>query len=135
MAERTLFLSKLIGVYCIVLAIAMAMNKVATLQMIGALLNDPPVLYVLGSAVTVAGLAIVLQHNRWSGLAAVLVTLIGWAALVKGLLFLLFPPNGASGIGLWGVPYERFYYADVAIAFALGSYLAYYGFTARRAAL
>jgi hypothetical protein len=132
MGERTIFLSKLIGVYCVVLAIAMALNKAATLQMVGALLRDAPVLYVLGSIITAAGLAVVIQHNRWSGLPAVLVTIIAWAALVKGLLFLLFPPNAAVGIALWGVPYQRFYYADVVVAFVLGSYLAYYGFTARR---
>ena len=34
----------------------------------------------------------VLAHNEWSGSArAIIVTVIGWLTLIKGLLFLLLP--------------------------------------------
>jgi hypothetical protein len=133
MTERTIFLSKLIGVYCIIVGVTMALNKTATVQMVTALVNDAPLLYVFGLTVTAAGLAIVIAHNRWSSLAAVLVSIVGWGALIKGLLFLFLPPSAAGGITVWGVPYERFYYGDVVLALVLGCYLAYRGFTARRA--
>lgn len=135
MAASTIFLSKLIGVYCILLSIAMALNKNATLQMVTALLHDAPVLYVLGSTIAVAGLAIVIAHNRWTGAVAGIVTIVGWSTLLKGLLFLYVPPNSAGGIAVWGMPYQRLYYIDVLVALVLGIYLAYHGFTARRGSL
>lgn len=38
-----------------------------------------------------AGLAVVMNHDLWVADARVLVTLIGWAALLSGVLFLLVP--------------------------------------------
>ena len=132
MSERTAFLSKLIGIFCILVAISMALNKAATLQMVASLVNDAPVLYVFGLTIVAAGLAIVLRHNVWSGGALpVIVTLIGWMTLLKGLLFLFAPPPVAAGIAVWGGAYQQFYYLDVMVALILGAYLTYGGFTSK----
>jgi hypothetical protein len=44
-----------------------------------------PVVYLSGTLLFVAGLAIVRVHNRWMGDWTVLVTLIGWFAIFGGL--------------------------------------------------
>jgi putative exporter of polyketide antibiotics len=129
MSDRTVFLSKLIGIYCILVAISMAVNKDAMLQMVTALVHDAPVLYVFGLTIVAAGLAVILSHNVWAGGAVpVIVTLVGWLALLKGLLFLFVPPPAAAGIAIWGTPYQNYYYVDVALALILGIYLTYEGF-------
>lgn len=46
----------------------------------------PPVVYLSGVLMLVAGLAIVRAHNIWVRNWTVLVTLTGWFALVLGLL-------------------------------------------------
>ena len=47
-------------------------------------------MFVLSIIIVAAGLAMVLAHNIWSGGAqAVVVTLVGWLTLIKGLLYLL----------------------------------------------
>ena len=44
-----------------------------------------------------AGLAIVLSHNRWrGGPLPIMVTLFGWASLIKGSLLLLLSPAAES---------------------------------------
>ena len=54
-----------------------------------------PVLLFAGVFALIVGLAIVLGHNVWSGGAApAIVTLVGWASLVKGLLILFLPGPG-----------------------------------------
>ena len=129
MSARTAFLSKFIGVYCILVGLAMAMNKQATVVMVVTIVHDAPVLFVFGLLIVGAGLAIVLSHNIWSGGALpIIVTLIGWLTLLKGLLFLFLPPPAAVGIFLWGPLYENLFYLDVAIALILGIYLTYEGF-------
>jgi len=129
MSARTAFLSKLIGIYCMLIGIAMGINKQTAIQTVIMLVHDAALLFVFGLIVVAAGLAIILTHNVWSGGAVpVIVTLIGWASLLKGLAFLLLPPPAAVGIVVWGPAYEHFFYLDVALAFVLGVYLTYSGF-------
>jgi hypothetical protein len=45
----------------------------------------PPVVYLSGALLFVAGLSIVRVHNRWVAGWPVLVTLIGWFAILLGL--------------------------------------------------
>jgi hypothetical protein len=132
MSGRTIFLSKLIGIYCILIAIPMAVNKQANIQMVTALVDDAPVLYLLGVTIVAVGVAMILSHNIWSGGALpVIVTLVGWLTLIKGLLFLFFPPPAAAGVILWGNAYRQYYFVDVALALILGAYLTYGGFKAK----
>jgi putative exporter of polyketide antibiotics len=89
MSPRTLFLSRLIGLYCILIALSMITRKQATLESITTLLHNPSMMFVLGAITLIAGLAMVLAHNIWSGGAlAVVVTLVGWVSLLKSLLLL-----------------------------------------------
>lgn len=53
--------------------------------------RDPALIFVSGFPLFVAGLAIVRAHNRWEGSWTVLVTVVGWLALLSGLSRILFP--------------------------------------------
>jgi len=132
MSARTAFLGKLIGIYCILISLAMIVHKQATLQTVIDLVHNAPVLYVFGLIVVAAGLAVILSHNLWSGGALpVIITLIGWLTLAKGLLFLFLPPPAAVGILIWGSAYEQYFYVDAVFALILGIYLTYAGFSSR----
>jgi hypothetical protein len=52
--------------------------------------RDPVLIYIVGIAVFVTGLAIVQRHNVWRGWP-VAVTVFGWLILVAGLVRMLFP--------------------------------------------
>ncbi len=52
----------------------------------------PPVVYLSGALIFVAGLSIVRVHNRWTGGWPVLVTVAGWFAILLGL-FRMFAPG------------------------------------------
>ena len=58
--------------------------------------TDPPLIFVSGILLFVAGLAIVRAHNRWSGGWPAIVTLLGWLALLGGLSRILFPTRLAG---------------------------------------
>jgi len=129
MQSRTQFLSRLIGLYYILVAIAMTIHRRSTLETVTALLHNPSLMLVLGVITLSAGLAIVLAHNIWSGGAvAVLVTLTGWAALIKGLLFLFLPPEAETGFFLNTLHSEQLFYLYMAIALVYGVFLTYGGF-------
>jgi hypothetical protein len=107
----------------------MVTHKQATVETVTALVHNPPVLFIVGVIALGVGLAMILGHNVWSGGAlAVVVTLIGWLALVKGLLFLFLSPDAAVGFFLGGLRYEQLFYLYASISFVLGVYLTYGGF-------
>jgi hypothetical protein len=54
----------------------------------------------------------------------VIVTLIGWGSLIKGLLSLFMPQTTLAG-WLGGPGYEQMYYISPAISLVLGLYLIY----------
>jgi hypothetical protein len=58
--------------------------------------RDPPLILESGFLLFVAGLAIVRAHNRWEGGWPVLVTVLGWLALLGGLSRILFPTRLAD---------------------------------------
>src|SRR5271157_3064776 len=129
MSQRTLFLSRLIGLYCIIVALSMITRKQATVEPVEALLRNPSTMFVLGVITLSAGLAMVLAHNIWSGSAlAVIVTLVGWIALIKSLSFLFLPPEVETGFFLQQLHYQELFYVYAAISLVLGIYLAYSGF-------
>ena len=126
MSPRTLFLGRLIGLYCILISLSMFTHKQATVEAVTALVQNPPVLFVAGVVATAAGLALILGHNVWSGGALpVLVTLVGWVALTKGLLILFLSPEAATGFFLGRLHYEELYYWYTSASLLLGVYLTY----------
>ena len=71
-----------------------------------------------------------LGHQVWSGGALpVVVTLIGWAALLKGIVLLLVPAERVAdaykGIGL-----ARFFHVWMVVVLAIGLWTAAIAFTA-----
>jgi hypothetical protein len=132
MSPRTLFLSKLIGLYCILIGLSMMTRGQATVETVTALLQNSAMTLILGVITLAAGLAMVLAHNIWSGGAlVVVVTIVGWMALIKSLFFLFLPPEMEAGVFLERIHYQQFFYMYAAISLVLGLYLTYGGFKSR----
>jgi len=132
MSPRTLFLSRLIGLYCILVGLSMMTHSQATVETVTALLQNPSMTLILGVITLAAGLAMVLAHNIWAGgTLVVVVTLVGWMALVKSLFFLFLPPEMETRLFLQKLHYQQLFYLYGAISLALGVYLTYGGFKSR----
>ena len=132
MSSRTIFLSRLIGLYCIVIALSMMTRRQATVETVTALLQNPSMMLIVGLITLTAGLAVVLAHNIWSGGAlVVVVTLVGWITLIKSLFFLFLPPEMEAGLFLGQLHYRQLFYMYTTISLVLGVYLTYGGFKSR----
>ena len=132
MKPLTIFLGRLLGLFTLITSFWLAVERQTTLATIPALLGNRPLMVTFAEIAIAGGLALVLGHNIWSGgILPVLVTLIGWLMLIRGVLFLFLPPAATLRI-LEVMQFERFFYVYLAIPFLLGLYLAYLGFTANR---
>ena len=134
MSTRTTFLSRLIGLYLILISLSMVTHKHATVETMTALIYNPAALYVIGAFAMAAGLAMILGHNVWSGgVLPVVVTLTGWLMLTKSVLLLFLSPQAASEFFLVGLHFEQLFYFYGVFALILGVYLTYSGFRAANA--
>jgi hypothetical protein len=127
---RTAFLGKLFGLYLIAVSVSMFAHSQATVEIMKAIIQEPPLLFIAGLIGVTAGLAIVLAHNVWSGGALpIMVTLFGWASLIKGMLLLVLSPEMESRVFLVGLQYEQHPNLYAAFVFLLGAYFTYAGFS------
>jgi hypothetical protein len=129
MPALTIYLSRLMGVVMLIIAAAMLADKAVALTAIGYLGQDRGALLVLGLARVTLGAGVVLIHNVWTrGFCPLLVTLCGWALLVRGILVLFVPPDVMAGF-IEGSHLADFYYLYAAIPLVFGAYLALRGFS------
>jgi len=120
MVTTTIFLGRLLGLYLIAMSIGMLISKRRTLATLDEMARSGPWMLFSGMVATAAGLAIVLGHNVWTGGAlAIVVTLFGWAAVLKGVSLLLIPPEQMAA-AYKGLGFERFFYAWMGAVLVLG---------------
>ncbi len=94
MSVRTVFLARLLGLYCIIVAAAMLSRTEAFVAIVHAFMADAPLVLIAGIFTLFGSLALVLLHNYWSGgVLTVIVTLIGWLTLIKAVVLLVLPPT------------------------------------------
>jgi hypothetical protein len=129
MTSRTTYLARLIGLYCILIALALSIRGQATVQTVTAMLHDPSMLLLLGVIALAAGLAMILAHNVWSGGALpVAVTVVGWLSAIKGLLFLVLPAGKEAGLFLDALRYQQLFYLYMGVDLLIGIWFTYRGF-------
>jgi hypothetical protein len=128
-AQRTRFLSRLLGLYCLIMGLIMLVDKPALIGTVSLLLRDRPAMLVLGVLLVLGALALILAHNTWSGgPASVIVSLGGWIALLKGVSLIALTPAQAADFYLGYLRYQHLYGLYVAVTLVLGAYLSYAGF-------
>jgi len=132
MDSLTVFLSRLIGFAALLLGAAMLFDKAPLVAAVELAAEDRTALITLGAGGIIAGLAIVLTHNLWrQGLCALIVTLIGWFMLIRGVL-MLFLPTGFLLRLADASHFGDYFYLYAAFPFAIGAYLTWQGFVTRR---
>ena len=126
MSRLTIFLARLIGLFTVLLVATLLMRGSAIVET--AVTNDP-LMFTYAIISLSIGLAIVLGHNVWSGGALpVIVTLVGWLILAKGLLLLYLTPEALHRV-FEGMQYSDHMLLYVAPSLVIGLYLTWAGFT------
>jgi hypothetical protein len=129
MSSRTVFLGRLIGLFFLLFGLSMLVHKQTMVDTAAAVVHDPGLVLMFGVVALVAGLAMVLGHNVWSGGALpVIVTLFGWIFTIRGVILLFLPPQTVAGL-FDTMRFEQLFYFFAGITLVLGLYLTYAGFT------
>ena len=132
MTAATRFLCRLLGLYCLIAAFSMALHRETFVKIVTALVHDASLMFVVGIITVLGGLALILVHNRWQGGGhVVVVSILAWITLLKGLLFLFIAPAYAPAFYLGTLHYAQMFYVYASLSAVIGVYLCYGGFRNR----
>jgi hypothetical protein len=125
--QTSIFLARLIGPVMALVGISLLMNEAAFRKMALEFLRSPALIFFSGMILMPAGLAVVLSHNVWVLNWPVIITLLGWTAVISGALR-VFAPDRALKIGRKALARKEFTTAAAAVWLAIGAVLCYFGF-------
>ena len=129
MSRLTIYLGRVIGLFLLIAALSMFLDRDSIVEMATAILDDRALLLIVGLIALGIGLAIVIGHNVWSGgLFPIVVTLFGWSQLLRGLALLLLPAETQVAF-FQLMRLEDLFYIYAGIPLVIGAYLTYAGFT------
>ena len=124
--ELSILVAKIIAVVYLSAAFGGFLNEGYCRRIKEDLYQNVALTYLTGFLAVVAGLLIVHYHNVWAADWTVLITVIGWLALLKGVSLIVFPGlmQRFSDLFMSGRGLRIFPYA----ALILGLIFGYFGF-------
>jgi hypothetical protein len=125
--QTSIFLARLIGPVMTLVGISLLMNETAFRKMAMEFLRSPALIFFSGMILMPAGLAVVLSHNVWVLNWPVIITLLGWIAVISGALR-VFAPDRALKIGKKAIASKEITTVSAAFWLVIGAVLCYFGF-------
>ncbi|MEX1382797.1 hypothetical protein [Lutibacter sp.] len=89
--EISILIAKIIGIVYVSFGIGLLANKAFYKETISNLFENSGYLIIGGFIAIVFGVFIIENHNIWEANWTVIISIIGWIALLKGILLLAFP--------------------------------------------
>jgi hypothetical protein len=86
----------LMGPVLLAMGIAMLVRRPIFPVMAGQVTQDYGLIFLSGILLLLAGIAIVRVHNVWAASWEVIITALGWLAVVSGLIRMWFPDSAAA---------------------------------------
>ncbi len=125
--ELSIFLAKAIGLYYVILSLGMILNGARIKVLLMEIMNNPGLLFVTGFFTLIIGILLVTSHNIWVADWRVLITLLGWGALIKGVMIVTLPQFMIETSKKW-MQNNVYYYTTMCIVFLIGIFLLYHGY-------
>ena len=91
----SIFLARLIGPVMALVGVSVLANEAAFRKLAQEFLRSPALIFLSGMILMPAGLAVVLSHNVWVADWPVIITLLGWIAVISGAVR-IFAPDRAT---------------------------------------
>lgn len=126
--EKSIVIAQILAVVSLAFAVGLATSRDYYQDNVSKLVASPTYVFLGGIITTVFGMLIVIFHNVWEANWTVLITIIGYITLIRGVLLLaaprsvnIFDPVVQSG---------KMLVVYLPITLVLGIVLAYFGFFA-----
>lgn len=125
--EVSIYLAKFIGMYLMVAGFALIVHAKDLRPTLIELVKSPA-LYMLSAFMALLfGSYVIAVHNVWVTDWPVLITILGWLGLVKGMMRILLPDESLKMVAAC-LENKALYTVLISIVFLLGSFLVYMGY-------
>lgn len=126
--DTTMYLGQLFGLTFVIVSLAFLFGKAKATSAARSLLANDGALLLMEIAALVIGLAMVLTQNNWGGGAlAVVIALIGWIAMLKGLVGLFISDLSLRKFYEF-FHFEQWFYLIMTIMLLIGIWMTYAGY-------
>ena len=123
---ETLILFKIFGLYFLVVGLAFIVNPVRVKNVYSLMLASDAFLYLSGVLALLLRAAIISIHNVWVLGLPLLITIIGWMCLLKGVGLLVFSKFAQSFAFMYSKS-DNFFRALGFVLLLLGLFMSYHG--------
>jgi len=123
----SIFIAKLLGPIFVVLAVGLMLREQAFRRIVEDFNRSPALIYLAGFLGLLSGLALVLTHNVWLLDWRVIITLIGWIAIVRAVLTIL-APQQIVAFGSKVLAHRGLFLAIGVVNLCVGLVLSYFGY-------
>jgi len=127
--ETSVFIAKIFGLCYLIIGISFILNRKILQQVIEEFSKSVAALFYGGIVALVVGIVIILTHNVWVANWRVIITIIGWLGLIKGIWITVFPDSAAKLMKLYQGN-ERLLTFQAVFVLVFGITLTYFGFFA-----
>jgi len=124
--DLSTFIAQLLGLIYVVVGFGILADQGRYRALFDDILRSPHFMYLSGLLSLIAGFLIVTFHSIWVKDWPLIITLIGWLALIKGMLILVTPKIVLRRARFW---LQRMQLAGM-LTLVLGLILGYFGFVA-----
>ncbi|MBN1354084.1 MAG: hypothetical protein JW994_05415 [Candidatus Omnitrophica bacterium] len=128
--ETSIFIARIFGLCYLVIGTAFAFNRKTFRRIMDDFCKNAALVFLSGMFALVIGIVIILKHNIWTTDWTVIITVIGWCGLVKGIWIITFPETVPRFMQAYQKNENLSLIHSVA-ALALGVILTYFGFFCR----
>ncbi len=87
----TVFLACVLGWYLVIMGLFLIVRRSVVIAAMSDIMAQTGLLFVIAFITLIAGLMIVVSHNVWVMSWPVIITIIGWLALISGIIRLFCP--------------------------------------------
>ena len=124
---NSIFLARLIGPLMLAVGIGIFVNGAVYRLLADEFLRSRALIYLSGLLTMTAGLALVLTHNVWRADWPVIITILGWLALIGGA-FRIIAPQGTERIGRRMLKHKHGLTIAGVVWLAVGAILCVFGY-------
>ncbi|MCD6109470.1 hypothetical protein J7J83_01805 [bacterium] len=123
--DLSILVAKLYGAILLAFGLGLLFNSTYYKKTITEMLKDKGYILFGGMFALIIGLLLVMNHNIWEWSWVVIITIVGWIALIKGILLIVYP-QFASWFEGWFNKNSVLMFMG-AISLILGGVLTYFG--------
>ena len=91
--ETSILVARILALVYLSFALGILFNKDYYSKMLPELVNNRSAMMYGGFMALVLGFLILMNHNLWQPDWTIMITIIGWIAVIKGILLVVFPTH------------------------------------------